>query len=96
MRKEEKTTAKALVDLLKDYRIGMSYEPLVDVMRDLAVGMSETYMFEDGSSITLEEDERDENGFYQTIRVHTDTIVLENDPDDKPKPKRKKKEGKGE
>lgn len=94
MRKEEKTTAKSVVALLTDYRIGMSYEALVDVMRDLAVGMSETYVFEDGSSITLEEDERDEKGFYQTIRVYTDNLALENVPDDKPK--RKKKEGKGE
>ena len=89
------TTAQAVIALLTDYRSGASYEALVDVMRDLAVGMSEAYMFEDGSSLIIEQDDRDESGMYRTIRVLSDTVELGNEPDVKSKRKRKK-EGKGE
>ncbi len=89
------TTAKAIVSLLTEYQGGASYEALVDVMRDLATGLSEAYMFEDGSSIIIEQDDRDESGMFRKIRVLTDEVELGNVPDDKPK-RKKKKEGKGE
>lgn len=65
------TTAKALVELLKVYPIGGSFEPLVEMARDLASEVHETYVFEDGSSLILVQDERDKKGYFQRIEVLT-------------------------
>lgn len=65
------TTAKALVELLKVYPIGGSFEPLVETARDLASEVHEIYVFEDGSSLILVQDERDKEGYFQRIKVLT-------------------------
>lgn len=84
--------AQNLVSLLQGYRVGMSYDALVEVMRDVATGVTEAYSFEDGSSIILDQDDRDEEGIFRRIRVLTD----QSEEIGSTVKRKKKKEGKGE
>jgi hypothetical protein len=70
--KSDMTIAQALILTLKNYRVGASYEPLVDVMRDLAVVQYEEFEFADGSSLSIQQEDRQEDGTFAIAKVNTD------------------------